>query len=181
MKNIVRLAGTLLGISVAVALLLGVVNSITEPIILRMQAEKTAAAMAQVLKADEYERIDGTYEGVTALYRAVLGGKQIGYVAEVYGGGFNGKVNMVVGIDMDGKVTGVSVTQHTETKGVGTKVTDDPNVLGRFTGMSGEITVNTGENRFDGVTGATVSSRAVTAGVNAALAAAAAAQKGGNA
>lgn len=181
MRNIVKLAGTLLGISVAVALLLGVVNSITEPIILRMQAERTAAAMAQVLKADEYEVIDAQYDGVTALYRAILGGRQIGYVAEVAAGGFNGNVSMVVGIDMDGRVTGVSVTQHTETKGVGTKVTDDPNVLNRFTGMSGVITLNTGDNRFDGVTGATVSGRAVTAGVNAALAAVAAEQKGGNA
>ena len=179
MKQTAKLAGTLLGICVTVALLLGIVNSITEPIILRMQAEKTAAAMSQVLAADSYEPLEVQYEGVTALYRAVKGGKQIGYVAEVFAGGFNGTVKLVVGMDMNGTVTGVAVTQHTETKGVGSKVTDDPNVLGRFTGMSGEITVNSGDNRFDAVTGATVTSKAVTAAVNTALAAVAAVQEQG--
>ena len=90
---------------------------------------------------------------------------------------------MVVGVDADGAVTGVSVTDHSETANIGTKVVDDQAVLDRFIGMShgdGEITVNAGTNRFDGVSGATVSSRGVTAGVNTALAAAAE-QKGGQA
>ena len=48
-KFVSRLAGTLLGICLVVALLLGAVNYVTKPIIDRMQAEKDAAAMAQVL------------------------------------------------------------------------------------------------------------------------------------
>ena len=168
-RYIARLTATLLGICVVVALLLDIVNSITEPIIRQMQEEKTAAAMAMVLKADGYEEIPVDHEDVTALYRAVTGGEQIGYVVEVAGSGFGGAMSLVVGIDMDGKITGVSVTDHAETKNIGTKVTDDPAVLSRFAGMSGTITVNSGENRFDGISGATVSSKAVTAAVNTAL------------
>ena len=52
-KYIIKLTGTLLGISAVVALLLGVVNQVTAPIIEEMQAEKTAAAMSQVLEAEE--------------------------------------------------------------------------------------------------------------------------------
>lgn len=168
-RYIGKLAGILLGICVVVALLLGIVNSITEPIITRMQKEKTAAAMAQVLPADDYEEMAFTYENVAAMYRAISGGEQIGYVVEVKASGFGGAMSLVVGVDMDGKVTSVAVTDHSETKNIGTKVADDASVLGRFAGMSGTITVNTGENRFDAVSGATVTSKAVTAAVNTAL------------
>ena len=179
MREIIKLAGTLMGICVAVALLLGIVNSITEPIILRMQEEKTASAMAKVLLAEEYQKIETTTANVSALYRAVSGGKHIGYVAEVSASGFNGVIKLVVGVNLNGCVTGVAVTQNKETKGVGTKVTDDPAVLNRFVGMSGTITVNSGDNRFDAITGATVTSKAVTAAVNTALAAVAAVQEQG--
>lgn len=178
-----KLTLTLLGICAVVALLLGVVNSVTEPIIEEIQAEKTAAAMSQVLPADEYQKVETTYPNVTAMNKAVSGGEQIGYVVEVATNGFGGAMSMVVGVDMDGAVTGVSVTDNSETANIGTKVVNDQAVLDRFIGMShadGEITVNSGTNRFDGVSGATVSSKGVTAGVNTALAAVAE-QKGGEA
>lgn len=178
-----KLTLTLLGICAVVALLLGVVNSVTEPIIEEIQAEKTAAAMSQVLPADEYQKVETTYPNVTAMNMALSGGEQIGYVVEVATNGFGGAMSMVVGVDMNGAVTGVSVTDNSETANIGTKVVNDQTVLDRFIGMShadGEITVNSGTNRFDGVSGATVSSKGVTAGVNTALAAVAE-QKGGEA
>ncbi len=170
-RYVAKLTATLLVICMVVALLLGIVNSVTEPIITKMQAEKTAAAMAEVLKADSYDKQDVQMDNVTALYHAMAGDKQIGYVVEVTSGGFGGILSIVVGVDMDGKVTGVSVTKHSETKNIGSKVADDPSVLDRFIGLGGTITVNTGDNRFDAISGATVTSKAVTAGVNTALAA----------
>ncbi len=173
-KYIAKLTLTLLGICVVVALLLGLVNHVTEPVITAKKAEKTKAAMAQVLAADSYEPVDTDAANVTALYKAMTGGEQSGYVAEVTSSGFGGIISMVVGVDMNGVVTGVAVTDHAETANVGTKVVGDQSVLDRFVGMSygeGGITVNSGSNRFDGVTGATVSSKGVTAGINAALAA----------
>ena len=178
-----KLTLTLLGICAVVALLLGIVNQVTAPIIAEIQAEKTAAAMSQVLPAEEYQPVETDYPNVTAMNRALSGGETVGYVVEVTTSGFGGTLSMVVGVDVDGAVTGVSVTDHSETANIGTKVVDDQAVLDRFIGMShgdGEITVNAGTNRFDGVSGATVSSRGVTAGVNTALAAAAE-QKGGQA
>ena len=173
-RYIFRLTGILLAICAVVSLLLAVVNSATEPIITAMQAEKTAKAMAQVLQADEYVPVTVSAPGVTGVSEAKTGGSTVGHVVEVTANGFGGAINMVVGVDINGAVTGVSVIKHTETGNIGTKVVADSAVLGRFEGMSldkGEITVNSGDNRFDGVTGATVSSKGVTAGVNAALAA----------
>lgn len=171
---VAKLTGILLGICTVVALMLGIVNAVTEPIITQMQAEKTARAMSQVLQADSYDKVDVQIENVTALYRAMVDGQQVGYVVEVTSSGFGGVMSMVVGVDMNGAVTGVSVTDNAETKNIGTKVVGDQSVLDRFVGMSGTITVNSGANRFDGITGATVTSKAVTAGVNTALAAVAA-------
>jgi len=175
-RYIGKLTGTLLGICAVVALLLGIVNSLTEPVIRKMQEEKTAAAMAQVLAADDYRAKTVSHENVSAMYEAVSGGEVVGHVVEVTTNGFGGAINMVVGVDMEGKVTGVSVIKDTETANLGTKVTRTQSVLDRFIGLGGTITVNSGENRFDGVTGATVSSKAVAEGVNTALAAVAANQ-----
>ena len=175
-RYIGKLTGTLLGICAVVALLLGIVNSLTEPVIRKMQEEKTAAAMAQVLAADDYRAKTVSHENVSAMYEAVSGGEVVGHVVEVTTNGFGGAINMVVGVDMNGKVTGVSVIKDTETANLGTKVTRNQSVLDRFIGLGGTITVNSGENRFDGVTGATVSSKAVAEGVNTALAAVAANQ-----
>lgn len=173
-RYIVKLTGTLLGICAVVALLLGIVNSLTEPVIRKMQEEKTAAAMAQVLAADDYHEKSVSYDNVSAMYEAVTGGAVVGYVVEVTTNGFGGAINMVVGVDVNGTVTGVSIIKDSETANLGTKVTRNQSVLDRFIGLGGTITVKSGENRFDGVTGATVSSKAVTAGVNTALAAVAA-------
>lgn len=172
-----RLAGTLLGICLATALLLGVVNQVTKPRIDAIQREKQEAAMAQVLPAERYEPAETAAGGVTALYRAFEGAEPAGFVVQVTANGSQGAIQMMVGVDVNGAVTGVSVIKHSETPNIGTKVVADQAVLDRFIGMSrdgGEITVNTGNNRFDGVTGATYSSRGVADGVNAALAAVAA-------
>lgn len=169
-----RIAGVLLGICLVVALLLGAVNQVTTPRIDAIQKAKTETAMRQVLTADSYEKLGFTAANVSAIYQALSGKEAVGWVVETSASGSQGIINMMVGVDTEGKVTGVSVVSHSETPNIGTKVVADQSVLDRFIGMShagGEITVNSGSNRFDGVSGATVSSKGVAAGVNAALAA----------
>ena len=168
-----RITGVLLVICLVVALLLGVVNQVTKPRIDAIEAEKIRAAMSQVLQADEYISWEGDLpKNIASLSLANSGGESIGWVVQTTATGSQGPITMMVGIDPTGAVTGVSIVSHSETPNIGTKVVADQSVLDRFVGMShadGEITVNSGSNRFDGVSGATVSSRGVTAGVNAAL------------
>lgn len=172
-----RITGILLAICLIVSLLLGVVNQITKPRIDAIQAEKIRAAMAQVLEADEYLpiQLQKDLKGVQSVSEARTNGGTLGYVVQVTASGSQGEIQMMVGVDVDNRVTGVSVIKHSETPNIGTKVVADQSVLDRFIGMDhakGEITVNSGSNRFDGISGATVSSRGVAAGVNTALAAA---------
>ena len=122
-------------------------------------------------------RITGTLLAIcaaVALYSAVSGGETIGWAVQTTANGSQGPITMVVGVDTAGAVTGVSVIKHSETPNIGTKVVADQNVLDRFVGLThenGEVTINTGSNSVDGVSGATYSSRGVAAGVNAALSA----------
>ena len=172
-----RITGILLAICLIVSLLLGVVNQITKPRIDAIQAEKIRAAMAQVLEADEYLpiQLQKDLKGVQSVSEARTNGGTLGYVVQVTASGSQGEIQMMVGVDVDNRVTGVSVIKHSETPNIGTKVVADQSVLDRFIGMDhakGEITVNSGSNRFDGISGATVSSKGVAAGVNTALTAA---------
>ena len=84
---------------------------------------------------------------------------------------------MIVGVDTDLTVTGVSIVKASETAGIGSKVIDNEatsagtGALDQFVGKSGAGTLVVKQN-IDAVTGATVSTKGVTKGVNAALAAA---------
>lgn len=78
-------------------------------------------------------------------------------------------MKLMVGIDMEGKVTGVSVLASMETNGIGTK-TALPEFLNQFIGKSGTLVVaKDGTGDIDAVANATVSSKGVTNGVNLAL------------
>ena len=176
-RYILRITGVLLVICLITALLLGAVNAVTKPRIDALQAEKIRAAMSLVLEADEYLpiQLQKDLRDVQSVSEARTGGRTLGYVVQVTSNGSQGEMQMMVGVDVDNRVTGVSVIKHSETPNIGTKVVADQSVLDRFIGMDhayGEITVNSGSNRFDGISGATVSSKGVAAGVNTALTAA---------
>ena len=164
---IIRLTVTLLVICAVVAGALAGVNAITKDAIAANQEKKTQDALAVVLP------------GVQGLQKVELAG-DAGIVSEVYASGesyavkvlpsgFDGAITMMVGIE-DGQVTGISVISHTETPGLGA-VAAAQNAKGdafrsQFVGQSGELEVG---DQIDAMSGATITSKAVVAGVNAAL------------
>lgn len=168
MKNaayILRLTVTLLLITAIVAGLLGLVNFLTEDKIQALEDEKARSAMREVLPADSYEPLETAAEGVSALYRA----DEAGYVVRVSVSGFGGMVDMMVGISNDCAVTGVSIVSHSETASLGANCTRE-DFRAQFVGKTGELAVTKDGGQIDALTGATVTSRAVTKGVNLALA-----------
>ena len=80
--------------------------------------------------------------------------------------GYAGEVVLLVGVDNDGTVTGLTVRQMEETWGLGARALTDADFLIQFLGTDG--TAEVGGN-VDAITGATVTSKAVTRGVNAAV------------
>ena len=173
---VARLAITLLLITAVVAAALAGVNSITAPAIAALTAEKTQAAIAAVLPGGYDSEITG-YTDETGLVSKVYAG-EAGYAFEVTPGGFDNTITMMVGVDQAGNVLGIDIIKHTETAGLGA-VADAETPAGQgfraqFVGSNGSVSVTKDGGALDAITGATITSRAVCAGVNAALACAAA-------
>ena len=168
-KYVLRLALTLLIITSVVAVLLAAVNKVTAPIIAQQKAEKVQKAIQAVLPGggESVEFTDATGM-VTKVYKG-----QQGYAVEVTPMGFNGGITMMVGVDLNGNVLGISVVNQTETAGLGAVCGADNSAgqafRGQFMGLSGDLAVTKDGGQVDSITGATITSRAVTAGVNAAL------------
>lgn len=165
-----KLGVTLFLICAITACLLGLVNDVTADRIIELNRQKTADAMSAVLPAESYEPVDFSDGLVKSAYRAVSGGEMVGYVFEVVPSGFGGTIDMVVGVDINLAVTGVEIVKMSETAGLGARASE-PEFLGQFTGKGTGLTVKVD---IDALTGATVTSKAVTNGVNAATLAAAA-------
>ena len=91
-----------------------------------------------------------------------------GYVVEVTPSGFGGTIDMVVGVGTDGTVTGVSIISMSETSGLGANASKE-SFRSQFVGKSGVLAVSKDGGEIDALTGATITSRAVTSGVNTAL------------
>lgn len=161
-----KLAVTLLVIAAVVSGLLGLTNYITADRIDEINAEKTAKSMQEVLPADAYDEL--TYTGAEANVAAVYQAGDKGLVVEVTPGGFGGTIDMVVGIGTDGTVTGVSIINMSETSGLGANAAKE-GFRAQFVGRSGELAVSKDGGEIDALTGATITSRAVTSGVNTAL------------
>ena len=176
-EGILRLTIVLFLVSAITALVLGLVNHVTADRIEAINSENKASAMQEVLPADEYlpVKYEGDDKNVADIYQAVSG-DTLGYVVQVTSSGFGGDVEMMVGVDFNGSVTGISIISHSETSGLGAVAASNTSAgesfRGQFAGQSGELAVTKDGGTIDALTGATVTSRAVTAGVNAAVAAA---------
>ena len=158
-----------------VAVALAGVNSITAPKIEQLNAEKTQQAIETVLPGGFDTQITD-YTDDTGLVTNVYSGAN-GYAFEVTPAGFDNTITMMVGVDHDGKVLGISIVSHTETSGLGAvaaaSTSAGESFRGQFVGMSGSVSVTKDGGEVDSLTGATITSRAVCTGVNAALACAA--------
>ena len=186
-KFILKVAGTLTVISLVVAALLGFVNSITAGKIAEIDAENTRIAMSAVAPEDSEfgDKIEVTDDMVAAaatqsgkileLYPVTNGGAEAGYVMKISASGSQGTIVMMVGVDANKAITGISVVSHAETSGIGTKVVGNETntagvpVLDQFVGLSGAGSLVVGSN-ITAISGATVSTKGITMGANAALA-----------
>ena len=168
---VLRLAGTLFLIAAVVALALAGVNAVTAPVIEELNAAKTQEAISAVLPGGfENELTD--FADASGIVSKIYQGAN-GYAVEVGPGGFDNTITMMVGIDNEGKVLGISIINHTETAGLGAvAAAGTPAGIAfrdQFVGASGSVSVTKDGGTMDAITGATITSRAICVGVNAAL------------
>ena len=168
-KFVLRLALTLLAITAVVAVALAGVNMITAPAIAELNAKNTQAAIETVLPGGGKEVTDfPAVDLVSKVYAS-----ETGYAVQVTPSGFDNTITMMVGVDKAGNVLGIDVISHTETAGLGA-VADAGTPAGiafreQFIGASGSVSVTKDGGQMDAITGATITSRAICVGVNAAL------------
>lgn len=185
MKETVILTVKLFVITAIVAVLLGAVNMVTEPIIATNNEKTFQDNMKELLpEADEFD-LDGTKlpeekeAGVKVgdVYCGMSGDEVKGYVTSVVcSEGYGGDIEVMVGITSDdgkAKVAKAKVTAMSETPGLGAKSQSE--WIDQYDGLGAGIEVDkngsaaSAEYKVDAISGATITSKAVTKAVNAAL------------
>lgn len=131
------------------------------------EKETTAqqSLFAQLLPGSDtftMEAYTGEDENITAVYKA-----DAGYVVETIVRGYVDDIVVLVGVHNDGSVSGLTILDAAETSGLGQGILVNEPFLAQYLGTSGNAAV--GEN-IDAITGATVTSKAVTKAVNSAAA-----------
>ena len=194
MKKIVKDALVLFAITLVAGILLGVVYQITlDPIAKANENAKEKAYKAVLAEADSFETIDAlpSDDDINAssdidfskdkVNEVAIGKKcseTAGYVVTVTDSdGYGGDIKFSTGISSDGKYMGSSILSISETAGLGMRAKTDPAFLAQFNGASvDKFTVvkdgtgSSSEDKIDAIGGSTVTSKAITKGVNAALA-----------
>ncbi len=173
-----RIIGTLFIITAIVAVLLAGVNALTKGPIAD-HAEKTKAeAIAKVMEgADNFETLDvpAGMEDVQEVLLAKQGDAVLGYCVQTATQGNDGLISLMIGIDPSGAIQRVSILSQKETM----YVNKHGELIDRFPGKSGSVALSQDGGDIQAISGATISSRAITKGVNSALAAVADHVEGG--
>lgn len=161
----VRMVVILAAICTGIALLLSVVNMLTENVIAENVVKEQNKAVLSIFPDGE-EVKEYTLDSGETVFAIIKDGGIIGCCVNSVGSGYGGDINLMVGIDTDGKVSGISFVSMSETPGVGTKVKGE-GFVSQFIGLGENAVI--GEN-VDGISGATFSSKGVAEAVNNALA-----------
>ena len=180
-------------ITLVAVLLLAVVNQVTRDPIAQAEINARNAVYETVMEeATSFGEIMSEEEiaengekaladaGITACeinhaMEAMNGDEKIGYViAATSKSGYGGDIQIAVGITSDGVITGFSVISHSETAGLGSKSTE-PEFAGQFSGKKAETIEfvkggGASGQQIDAISGATITTTAVTQAVNSAIA-----------
>ncbi len=150
---------------------LGFTNEFTKDKIEAQRKEKRDNAMSDIIP----EAVSFEDDGTGKFYWAIgQDGEKIGGIVFAYPNGFGGPVETIVGIGFDQTVRGVRMGSHTETPDLGSRG-GEPEFYEQFTGVSTEapiVVIKVGtpkDNEILAISGATVTSKGMTAGVTEAI------------
>ena len=168
MNQLIRFGIVLGTICLVATLVLAVTYEITKPKIDdKLKVEEEAALKAIMPGADSFNenQIDEI-----EYFEARKGKSLVGYCIRVTGNGYNGFMRMIVGIDLNGIINGVEILEHQETPGLGAKINEirpeekEPYFLAQFKAKQARTVAV--KKDIDAITGATISSKAVTVAIS---------------
>jgi len=184
LRDIVISTVVLFLVCTIVAVSLAFTNAATRDVILERTLENENLARKEVFStADDFSKIENL-ESITAgkdglsrvkeAYNGTSNGEKAGRVFLIESNGYGGVIKMAAGIDKDGKIMGVKIIEMNETPGLGSKAKEKP-FISQFGGINPEeplAVVKSGKSRdseINAISGATITSKAVTEGIQAAI------------
>lgn len=170
MNHPLKLGGILFLITAICVGILGGVNQITSPIIAENEIKSEEAAMRTlVVEAESFVAVeDVADEKIKKICIAKKGAETVGYVLRMEPNGYGGAIKMLIGMDAEGKIKGISILEHSETPGFGANAAKD-SFKGQFENKETPLTVTkiaSSEQEIEAITGATITSEAITEAVN---------------
>ena len=188
-KGMLKDASVLLAITVIAGLVLGVVYQVTkDPIAQQKLKQKQEACQEVFQSAASFEDVadfnaEAAYQVISAEYpsqdidEVVVAkdgaGNDLGYVITVTTHeGYGGDIQFSTGITKEGQLNGISILSISETAGLGMRAEEV--LKPQFSGKTAEKfeytkTGAVADNQIDAISGATITTNAVTNGVNAGL------------
>ncbi|NMM61339.1 RnfABCDGE type electron transport complex subunit G [Clostridium sp. P21] len=150
-------------------IIIAMVYFVTHPIAVKNSKALEVKSMQKLISdADKFEKIQGK-EG---WYTAKSGGKTVGYIIPVETKGYGGAIKMLVAVTEDDKVIDYNIQSANETPGLGDNAAKEP-FRKEFKGKKSEdlevVKDPSNTKNIQAMTGATISSRAVTKGVKEAV------------
>ncbi len=142
--------------------------AVTAPIAAKTKIQlDNQARKALVADAQDFKEI----EGKKGWYLALKDGKVIAYIVPTESKGYAGAINMLAAVSVDGKMMDYAILSHKETPGLGDKA-EAPTFRKRFFGKTAdqlEVVKVPSDTNIQALTGATITSRAVTKGIKEAV------------
>lgn len=170
-EDIIKPVGVLLAICIIIPLALSVTNKVTAKKIAELEAANSKKNMQSLISADNFEECEN---GEITYYAAINGGKTAAYIFTESSKGYGGDVSVMTAIKPDGTVAGVAILDVSgETPGLGQNAAKE-SFFSQYIGLKKGVSVlkngaKAENNEVDAVTGATITSTAVTRAVNKAL------------
>ena len=162
-KEIIKLGITLMIITMVATVALSLTNEVTKDRIEEQSEIQLLFSLAQVMpEADDFKEMED-------YYNAYSNGGLIGRVLKVNAPGYSSTIQLLAGVNLENRITKVVVLNQVETPGLGANV-EKNEFLDQFIGKTKEgMKIKKDDGEIDAVTGATISSRAVTDGIRGML------------
>lgn len=175
MKEMIKITVSLVVTFVVAGIIMAVVFANTAPIMAKAMEKEKKEALKKLMP--DAEKIEETGKWAPAgkhgeHYGAKKGDQTIGYLASTFGKGYSSYISILVAVDPDIKVKQINILSHGETPGLGDEI-EKAYFQKRFEGKTLEqleVVKTEGTDKVLAISGATISSRAVTRGVKEAVA-----------
>lgn len=170
-EDIIKPVGVLLAICIIIPLALSVTNKVTAKKIAELENENSKKNMQSLVSADDFEKCSN---GGIEYYTAIKGGDTAAYIFTESAKGYGGNVSVMTAVKPDGTIAGVAILDVSgETPGLGQNAAKE-SFYSQYAGLKKGVSLlkngaKAENNEVDAVTGATITSTAVTRAVNAAL------------